>query len=211
MGYLLPEEYAAFGLGAETADDWVVMASALMEAHCRRPSLLVTQYTERMRLTAGAQAVRLSYRPLLAAVGAASALVNVRVRYGQARRGEMADPMREQIAWAFSVPGSWSVLDVAGVDANTATGEVTFAHNFLGLRYNEAEVTYTSGAAVTVAAIPTAVKVACAQIVKNAQATPAMNVKSSRMDAMQMEYFSGALLDEQVKALLRPYVAERLG
>jgi len=26
-----------------------------------------------------------------------------------------------------------------------------------------------------------------------------------------MQYFSGSLLDEQVKALLRPYVAERLG
>lgn len=211
MGYLLPEEYEAFGLGAEATDDWVAMASALMEAHCRRRSLLVTQYTERMRLTAGTQSVRLSYRPLAAAVGAASALVSVRVRYGQARRGEMVDSMREQIAWAFSVPGSWSVLDVASVDVNYATGDVTVPQNFLGLRYNEAEITYTSGAAGAVAAIPAALKVACAQIVKNAQATPAMNVKSSRVDAMQMEYFSGALLDEQVKALLRPYVAERLG
>jgi hypothetical protein len=55
------------------------------------------------------------------------------------------------------------------------------------------------------------VKVACAQIVKNAQATPAMNVKSSRMEQMQMEYFSGVLVDAQVQAMLRPYVAERLG
>jgi len=47
--------------------------------------------------------------------------------------------------------------------------------------------------------------------VKNAQATPAMNVKSSRMDTMQMQYFSGSLIDAQVQALLRPYVAERLG
>ena len=62
MGYLLPTEYVQYGLTAETTDDWVTMASALMEAYCRRPSLLVTQYVERMRLTAGAQAVRLSYR-----------------------------------------------------------------------------------------------------------------------------------------------------
>ena len=68
MGYLLPSEYVQYGLAAETTDDWVAMASALMEAHCRRPSLLVTQYVERMRLTAGAQTVRLSYRPLAAAV-----------------------------------------------------------------------------------------------------------------------------------------------
>jgi hypothetical protein len=78
---------------------------------------------------------------------------------------------------------------------------------FLGLNYNEVEVMYTSG----LVTVPDAVKVACAQIVKNAQATPAMNVKSSRMDTMQMQYFSGSLIDVQVQALLRPYVAERLG
>jgi len=55
------------------------------------------------------------------------------------------------------------------------------------------------------------VKVACVQIVKNAQATPAMNVKSSKMDTMQMQYFSGSLIDPQVQMLLKPYIAERLG
>lgn len=207
MSYLLPAEYVQYGLTAETTDDWMTMASALMEAYCRRPSLMVTQYVERMRLTAGAQTVRLSYRPLAAAAGAASPLVSVRVRYGRPRRGELPDPYREQIAWAFSVPGSWNSLDVTSVDINEATAELTFPINFLGLNYNEAEVTYTSGLAV----IPDAVKVACVQIVKNAQATPAMNVKSSRMDTMQMQYFSGSLVDAQVQALLRPYVAERLG
>jgi hypothetical protein len=207
VNYLLPADYVQYGLTAETTDDWVTMASALMDAHCRRPGLAVTQYTERMRLTAGSQTVRLSYRPLVAMDGAASALVGVRVRYGRPRRGELPEPYREQIAWAFSVPGSWNTLDVQSVDVNEATAELTFPLNFLGLNYNEAEVTYTSGLAV----IPDAVKVACVQIVKNAQATPAMNVKSSRMDTMQMQYFSGSLIDAQVQALLRPYVAERLG
>lgn len=207
MGYLLPTEYVQYGLTAETTDDWVTMASALMEAYCRRPSLLVTQYVERMRLTAGAQAVRLSYRPLAAAVGAASALVGVQVRYARPRRGELPDPFREQIAWAFSVPGSWNSLDVKTVDVNETTAELTFPVNFLGLSYNEVEITYTSG----LVTIPSAVKVACAQIVKNAQATPAMNVKSNKMDTMQMQYFSGSLIDPQVQMLLKPYVAERLG
>ncbi|MEO6924353.1 MAG: hypothetical protein ABI142_11045, partial [Bryocella sp.] len=207
MAYLLPAEYVQYGLTAETADDWVTMASALMESYCRRPSLMVTQYIERMRLTAGAQTVRLSYRPLASAAGAASALVSIRVRYGQPRRGELPDPYREQIAWAFSVPGSWNTLDVASVDVNEATAELTFPLNFLGLNYNEVEVTYTSG----LVTVPDAVKVACVQIVKNAQATPAMNVKSSRMYTMQMQYFSSSLIDAQVQALLRPYMAERLG
>jgi hypothetical protein len=88
-----------------------------------------------------------------------------------------------------------------------SAAELTFPANLLGLSYNEAEVTYTSG----LGTITVPVKVACAQIVKNAQATPALNVKASRIDTLQMQYFSGSLLDEQVKALLRPYVAERLG
>ena len=206
-GYLLPAEYVEYGLTAETTDDWVTMASSLMEAYCRRPSLMVTEYVERMRLTSGAQTARLSYRPLAVAAGAASALIGVRVRYGRPRRGELPDPYREQIAWAFSVPGSWNTLDVNSVDVNDATAELTFPVNFLGLNYNEVEVTYTSG----LLAIPDAVKVACVQIVKNAQATPAMNVKSSRIDTMQMQYFSNSLIDAQVQALLRPYLAERLG
>jgi hypothetical protein len=192
--------YVEFGLTAETTDDWVTMASALMEAYCRRPSLLVMQYVERMRLTAGAQTARLSYRPL-------AALVSVRVRYGRPRRGELPDPFREQVAWAFSVPGSWNTLDVTTVDVNQTTAELTFPLNFLGVGYDEVEVTYTSG----VAAVPDAVKVACVQIVKNAQATPGMNVKSSKMDTLQMQYFSGSLIDPQVQMLLKPYVAERLG
>jgi hypothetical protein len=207
VGYLLPAEYVQYGLTAETTDDWITMASSLMEAYCRRPSLLVTQYVERMRLTAGAQTVRLSYRPLAAAAGATSPLVGVQVRYGRPRRGELFDDYCNQIVVAFGLPGSWSALDVASVDVNQTAAELTFPTNFLGLNYNEVEVTYTSGLTV----IPDAVKVACVQIVKNAQATPAMNVKSSRMDTMQMQYFSNSLIDAQVQTLLRPYVAERLG
>jgi len=207
VAYLLPTEYVQYGLSPETADDWVTMASALIDSYCRRTSLLVTQYTERLRLTADSQSVRLSYRPLAAAQGATSPLVQVRARYGRPRRGELADPFRQQIAWAFSLPGSWSTLDPASVDVNMSNGELTFPENILGLNYNEVEVTYTSG----LAAIPTGIKVACAQIVKNAQATPALNVKTSRIDTVQMEYFSASLLDPQVQSLLSPYVAERIG
>ena len=207
MGYLDPTEYIAYGLTAETTDDWVEMASSLIEAHCRRPSLLVTQYVERMRLTAGSQAVRLSYLPLTPLAPATSPLVGVRVRYGRPRRGELQDPMLAQVAWAFSIPGSWSSLDLGLLDLNTDSGDLTFPINVLGLNYNEVEVTYTSG----VATVPAAVKFGCAQIVKNAQATPAMNVKGSKMDTLQMQYFAGSLIDANVQMLLAPYVAQRIG
>lgn len=205
MGYLLPTEYVQYGLTAETTDDWVTMASALMEAYCRRPSLLVTQYEERLRVSAGAQSVRLSYLPLASADS--SALVSLKARYGRPRRGELADIFREQVAWAFTVPGSWTELSVTTVDLNAATGELTLPDNFLGLSYNEIQVAYRAGLDE---ATP-AVKVACGQIVRNAQATPGMNVKSSKLDTLQMQYFSSSLLDEQVRMLLRPYVAQKVG
>lgn len=207
MPYLDPTEYIAYGLSADTSDSWVAMASSLIEAHCRRPSLLVTQYVERMRLTSESQAVRLSYLPLAPLAPATTPLVGVRVRYARPRRGELQDPMLAQVAWAFSVPGSWSSLDLSLIDLNTDTGNVTFPMNILGLSYNEVEVTYTSG----VTAVPDAVKFACAQIVKNAQATPALNVKTSKMDTLEMQYFSGSLIDITVQTLLAPYVAQRIG
>jgi hypothetical protein len=210
MNYLAPAEYVAHGLTADTTDDWIAMASALIDAHCRRPGLAVTQYVERMRLTAGSQSVRLSYLPLTPLGAAASPLVSIRVRYGRPRRGDSGiaqDSMLAQVATAFGIPGSWSALDLAAVDLNSVTGEVTFPANFLGLNYNEAEITYTAG----LATIPPALKIACAQIAKNAQATPAMNVKGSKMDTLQMQYFSGSLLDANVQSMLRPYLAQRIG
>ncbi len=204
MGYLLPADYAAFGLGADTPDELVRMASALMEAHCRRPSLMATQYTERIRLTAGAQTGRLSYGPLLP-----GALISARVRYAKGRRDDYADlnPMGFQIATAFGLPGTWSALDVSTIDMWANARELTFPANFLGLGYNEAEVTYTAGFVT----VTDQIKTACAHVVRNAQATPAMNVKSSRMDTMQMQYFADTLIDDGVRALLKGYVAEALG
>jgi hypothetical protein len=207
MAYLLPAEYEQYGLPADTTDDWITLASALMESYCRRPSLLATQYIERMRLTAGSQSVIPSYMPLAIVSPATSALVAVQVRYARPRRGELQDPLLAQVAFAFSVPGSWSPLDPSTVDINPTTGELTFPRSFLGLDYNEVEITYTAG----LLTIPPAVMAACAQIVKNAQATPALNVRSSRIDTMQMQYFSGSLIDPQVQALLRPYLAQRIG
>jgi hypothetical protein len=203
MGYILPTEYIQYGLTAETTDDWITMASALIETWCNRTSLLPTQYVERMRLTAGTQSVRPSYAIDRVPV----TLEAVRVRYGRPRRGEIADPFREQIAWAFSLPGSWSNLDITTIDLNPATSELTFPENFLGLNYNEIEATYTAGLAV----IPPAIKIACAQIIKNAQAMPSTSVKSTRMDTLQMSYFGTSLIDLQVQSLLRPYRAQRIG
>jgi hypothetical protein len=203
MGYLLPAEYAEFGLTAETADAWVTTASTMIEAYCRRPTLLAASYTERMRVPREAQTVRLSYTPLVS-VDAVKAKY-ARPEHGEPLGGEAA--LLGSFAAAFALPGQWVTVDPSTLDISLPTGEFRFAWNIMGLRYSEAEVTYTAG----LATVPNAVKVACAQIVRNAQATPGLNVKSSKLDTLETQYFSDSLIDSQVQALLRPYVAERLG
>ncbi len=213
MGYLQPADYAAFGLSADTADAWVTAASAMMEAYCKRPSLLAASYTERMRVPHLAQTVRLSYTPLIS-------VDVVQAQYARPRFGD--DTCGDGIGGfggygpgslagtyiaAFALPYQWVPVDVTTLDISLPTGEFRFPWNMMGIRYGQAEVTYTAG----LTTVPDALTVACAQIVKNAQATPGLNVKSSRMDTLQTQYFSDSLLDAQVQAILRPYVAERLG
>jgi len=207
MGYLQPGEYQSYGLASDMTDDWITVASALIDSYCRRASLNATQYTERLRMVDGAQTVRLSYLPLSVVAPATSPLVSVQARYAKPRRGQIVYPLQEEVLWAFSLPGAWTSVDVTIVDFVAETGELVFPLNILGLPYNEVEVTYTAG----LSAIPDAVKSACAQIVKNAQATPGLNVRSSKMDTMQVQYFSNSLMDPMVQTLLRPWVATRLG
>ncbi len=198
MAYLLPAEYAVYGLSAETADAWVAAASAMMEAFCRRSSLISTSYTERLRVSRPWGSLQLSYGPV-------TAVSAVRARYSpdrECREGTLAE-----YALVFGLPGQWVTVDPTTVLLDTVTGELRLPPNLMGMRYSDAEVTYTAGLAVA----PVAVKVACAQIVRNAQATPGLNVKSSKLDTLQTQYFSDSLLDAQVQAMLRPFVAERMG
>ncbi len=89
MVYLEPGEYAAYGLPDTTSGAQVGAASALIEAHCRRPSLGVVQYVERKKLTAGAMTARLSYLPLSVDANGNGPVIEVRARYAMPRRGEL--------------------------------------------------------------------------------------------------------------------------
>ena len=207
MAYLQPADYPKFGLPAGTSADWVTAATALINSYCRRPDLNVTQYTERMRVTSGSQTVRLSFLPLAALGQAVSPIVSIEGRYAKPRRGELINEPLMDAACAFSLPGQWIAINRDSIDCDSNTGELSLCSNVFGLSYNEVSVTYTAG----LETISNDVKAACAQIVRNAQATPALNASRTRIDTMQMEYFSSSLLDETVKAWLRPYVANRLG
>lgn len=199
MGYLDPAEYVLFGLDEETPDALVSAASAIVDGFCRRASLLVTSYVERLRVGRDGRTLRLSNGPL-----AAGAITACRVRL---RRVDAlnATPLQRDAA-VFGLGGAWSTVDPQQV-VSYPNGEVELPAHIFGVPFDEGELTYSAGFAT----VPNAVKIAVAQIVKNAQATPGLNVKRQQVDALAMEYFAPALLDDEVKRLLKPFVSMRLG
>jgi hypothetical protein len=207
MAYLQPADYPNYGLPVGTTADWITAATALINSYCRRPDLNVIQYTERLRLTSGSQTVLLSYLPLAPLGVATTPIISIKGRYAKPRRGEYPNEPLLEIALTFSLPGQWTAIDPNLVDCDPTTGEITLPWNVFGLPYNEVAVTYTAG----LATIGDDVKTACAQIVRNAQSTPALNASKTKIDTMQMQYFSSSLVDETVQAWLSPYVASRLG
>ena len=184
MNYLDPTEYENYGIEAATPASWVAAASSMIDAHCRRTTLGAAQYTERLRLAPGRNSVQLTYLPLV-------------TRQGQ----------NSPIASAFALPGTWIDIDVSHMDCFADTGEVSWMANPLGLQFQEIEITYAAGFAT----IPDPIKFACAQIVRNAQATPALNVRANTVNSMHLEYFADTLVDSSVQAMLAPYVAQKVG
>jgi len=207
MNYLQPSEYEAYGLEATTDVAWITGASAIIDSHCRRITLAINQYTERLR-TDGQRPVRLTYLPLAIVSPATSAIVSARARYATPRRGELPE---EEFSWnialAFGTPGWWADLNVADLDYFAETGEMTLPFNALSWSFNELEIVYTAGWDT----FPDPVKVACAQLAKNAQATPGLNVKKGVMNNMQLWYFADTLIDDTVRELLAPFAAQKVG
>jgi len=207
MIYLSPSEYELYGLEATTPAAFVAAASTLIDAHCRRATLAVAQYEERLRLAADRNTVRLTYIPLAAVSPAITPIVSARGRYTIPRRGDWPfDDLRLDAALMFGLPGIWTGIDAAAIDFYPDTGELTLPLNIVGLWFSEVDIVYTAGWAT----IPDPAKFACAQIVRNAQATPALNVRVGRVDCMRMDYFSDSLIDQNVQAMLAPYVAQRV-
>jgi len=208
MNYLSVSEYVAYGLDATTPEALVAAASSLIDAHCRRATLGTAQYEERLRIPPDRNTVRLTYLPLAALAPATSPIVSAQGRYCIPRRGDWPfDDLRLDIALMFGLPGVWTAIDVAAIDYFADTGELTLPMNIVGLWFSEVDIVYTAGFSV----IPDPIKFACAQIVRNAQSTPALNVKAEHLDRMHLQYFSDSLIDQSVGTMLAPYVAQKVG
>jgi hypothetical protein len=220
MIYLSPSEYQSFGLDDTTPSAIVTVACSLIDAHCNRPTIGIAEYTERLRISP-ANTVRLTYLPLTNQAVPAPAdggiphppppdmpapFISVRVRYASFPFTPLASDLSIAVAQAFSLPGSWTDLDPLSLDCDVNTGDVTLPANLLGIPYAEAEFVYHAG----YSAAPQAVKAACAQVVQNALATPALNVRASSIERMHMDYFSDSLLTSDVRKLLAPYIAHRV-
>lgn len=208
MNYLATSEYEAYGLEPETPESWVSAACTIIDAQCNRPTLWTTQFTERRRITPGRNVLQLTYLPLAVPQGGTSPLVSGRARYGVPRRGEDTTlwEMASEFAIVFGLPGSWINVDVTSFDYFADTGEVSWLPNPLGLFFDEMELVYTAG----FSAAPDPVKFACVQLVRNAQAMPALNVKEGALNAMHFAYFADTLVDSTVRRLLAPFVAQKV-
>jgi hypothetical protein len=206
MAYLSADEYTLFGLDETTPDSLVGAASDLIDAHCRRNGFGIAQYMERFRVGRSCT-VRLSYLPLASADGVSSPIVQARGRYTK-NGGEWAGSteLAQELAQVFSTPTEWTSVPADSLDIDAQSGEVMIGVGLLSPALGDLEVTYTAGYNV----VPEAVKQACAKLVKNALATPALNVSKQRIDRMYLEYFSDSLMDADVKRLLAPFVAQRL-
>lgn len=207
MDYLQTSEYESYGLEPETPESWVSAACAIINTHCKRPTLWTSQYTERIRVTPGRNVLLLTYLPLAIVQNETSPLVSGRGRFGTPRRGEDLTLWEEasEFAMVFGLPGTWETLNVSSFDFFAETGEVSWLPNPLGLFFDEIELVYNAGFST----IPDPIKFACVQLVRNAQAMPALNVKEGTLNAMHFAYFADTLLDSTVRELLAPFVAQK--
>lgn len=205
--YLADSEYQTYGLEPDTPVSWVAAASSIVNAHCNRPTLFNETFTERRRLTPGRNVLQLTYLPLYVPEDG-SPLVSGRARYGIPRRGEDLTmwELATEFAMTFGLPGTWIDLDLTNFDYFADTGEVSWLPNPLGMYFDEMELTYNAGFDTA----PDAVKFACAQLVRNAQAMPALNVREGALNAMHFAYFADSLIDSTVQNLLAPYVAQKV-
>ena len=88
MVYLSASDFESYGVDLATPLALIGAVSALVDAHCKRPTLAPAQYTERLRLMPDTSTVRLTFLPLAVISPATSPIVSGAgaLRPAQARR-----------------------------------------------------------------------------------------------------------------------------
>jgi hypothetical protein len=209
--YILPDDYAAWGLASgATTDVLVAKASLLVDTHCHR-TIGEKVYTERLTLPEDRNLARLTYTPFLEwDTDDTNNPTGVRGRYAFGRRsGAMAQPMQDPslllLTAPFGGPPAWFNVDTGNVDVFPATGEVWFPAGIYMAYYNEVEVRYRAG----YADIPDDIKLAVTMLIQAFQ-TRQPGAKAVKAGDRALQFFDAKLVDAQVAAVLEPYRARAL-
>ncbi len=109
----------------------------------------------------------------------------------------------------YGGPAQWVAIDVSACDYDPRTGEVWVPSGISLVRYNEIDITYTSG--FDPLNMPKVIKQCCAALVKNALArgggtTGLLNISVPRSAGYG---FSPELIDPTIARMLTPFVTVR--
>lgn len=149
-------------------------------------------------------------------MGMLSGIVGASGRYGYSRQ-DMSIAYPDLFAFInplnlvtmFGGPAPWVPIDVTMTDYDYKTGEVWVPAGLQLQRYSEVLFLYTSG--YDPRAMPPAIKLATACLVKNAMAkgdgTTALTSMSLSRSGANFGFLPGTLIDPTINALLTPYRA----
>jgi hypothetical protein len=132
-------------------------------------------------------------------------------RYGYGRRtdqmlGYFYDANLLSTLSAFGGPPAWTPFTIGASSLNPETGDLWVPSGTLLAYYTTIKMRYVSG--WSAATLPAQIKVAAASIVDALSAAP-MGAQIRRFNAgkTQIERFAATVLDDDIKTMLRPFMA----
>lgn len=138
-------------------------------------------------------------------------LIAGRGRYGYGRRGNADNSTVNEYnllaaVTEFGGPPIWESWKVSMANFNRSTGEAWIPAGILIAYYTETEIHYVSG--FTYTNLPSAIKLACANIITSISNAPVSgSFKSISAGGTSMTRFDSSQIDSDTKGLLMPYCA----
>jgi hypothetical protein len=132
-------------------------------------------------------------------------------RYGWGRRDEQMygtyyDVNLLSMVGAFGGPPAWSPFTIPSSSINPNSGDLWVPTGMLISNFTDIKVRYISGWSAD--ALPPGIKIACGMIVSALQAAPmGPQIRRFASGKLTTERFSNTVLNEDIKAALRPFMA----
>jgi hypothetical protein len=139
-------------------------------------------------------------------------MVSVQGRYAYGRRsqqqaGAFIEPSLLASVQFFGGAPVWSRVDVNQVSVSQVSGEVWIPAGALNAYFSDVRLRYVAGFAA--AALPAAVKTACATVVKQLQQFPELagSIKALQSGGTKIEKFADSVLDAETRQRLAQFEA----